>query len=103
VLKSKEKRQQKSPVPTSASSVPRRTICSESIKTTAKPSCTIPTLRRSTPTITTTAAKTPDLLNPPKFGGQQFANRKPDLTKNLPSKVVQKPLQHVPEKPKLVF
>jgi len=101
VLKSKEKRTQNPPIPTSATStVLRRTICLEPVKTAAKPSKTLPTLRRSVPTITVT--KTPDLLNPPKFSGQQFVNRKPDLTKNLPKKDVQNlPSRHVPEKQKL--
>lgn len=49
-----------------------------------------------------TINKIPDLLHPPKFGGQQFPNRKPDITNNLVNKSVQKPaVQHVAEKPKV--
>jgi len=97
-LKSKENRIQRPrppPITTLASntssSAPRRTVgfgTTTTTVTTAKPSGA--QYRRSVPTA---IGKTPDLLHPPKFGGQQLSNRncKPDITKNLPSKTVQKP------------
>lgn len=94
-LKSKENRIQRPrppPITTVASnttsSVPRRTVGFGTTTVAAKPSGA--QYRRSVPT---TIGKTPDLLHPPKFGGQQLSNRgcKPDITKNLPSKPVQKP------------
>lgn len=96
-LKSKENRIQRPrppPVTTVASntsSAPRRTVgfgTTTTTVTTAKPNGS--QYRRS---VSTAIGKTPDLLHPPKFGGQQLSNRscKPDITKNLPSKTVQKP------------
>lgn len=104
VLKSKENRQQKSPTATVPSStIPRRSVClASTTSNAAKTSKSIPILRRSVPNVTVN--KTPDLLHPPKFGGQQWVNRKPDITNNLPNKNVQKPaVQRVAEKPKLDF
>ncbi|XP_001942942.1 serine/threonine-protein kinase Aurora-2 [Acyrthosiphon pisum] len=97
-LKSKENRiQRPRPPPVTAaasnvaSSAPRRTVgfgTTTNTVTVAKPIGA--QYRRS---VSTTINKTPDLLHPPKFGGQQLSNRscKPDITKNLPSKTVQKP------------
>jgi len=98
-LKSKENRLQKPPTVTN-SSVPRRSACVGTTTSTTTNHRAIPLLRRSVPN--STINKTPDLLHPPKFGGQQSINRKPDITKNLPNKVVQKPSQPVAEKLKLV-
>lgn len=107
VLKAKENRQQKPPNATITSTIPRRSVCLGSTTSTnsAKTSKTIPTLRRSVPNPNVTVNKTPDLLHPPKFGGQQWVNRKPDITNNLPSKNVQKPaaVLRVAENPKLDF
>lgn len=111
VLKSKENRLQKPPTMiTNKSSVPRRSIVigtSTTTGTVTTHTSAIPQIRRSVPTNQTTN-KTPDLLRPPKFGGQQLANynvksNKPDVTNHLPTKVIQKPTQHVPEKSKLDF
>jgi len=97
-LKSKENRIQRPRPPpvtavasNTASSAPRRTVgfgTTTNTVTVAKPIGA--QYRRS---VSTAISKTPDLLHPPKFGGQQLSNRscKPDITKNLPSKSVQKP------------
>lgn len=107
VPKMKENRQQHQPsTTTSASSTYRRSVCLANTKipstktTTTTTSNGVSNLRRSVVPVVN-KNKTPDLLHPPKFGGQQLANRKPDITKNLPSKIVQKPQQsqHVQEKP----
>lgn len=89
--------------------VPRRSVVTTSTTTNTVTTHTsaIPQIRRSVPTNQTTN-KTPDLLRPPKFGGQQLANynvksNKPDVTNHLPTKVFPKPIQHVPEKTKLDF
>lgn len=103
-LKSRENRQQKPPIASNTSTIPRRSVClGSTTANTAKPSKSIPTLRRSVPAKPTiTINKTPDLLHPPKFGGQQWSNRKPDITNNLPNKSVQKPtVQQIAEIPKL--
>lgn len=75
----------------SSSSVPRRTIClgTKTVSTMATAQNEVPQPRRSVPT--TSISKTPDLLRPPKFGGQQLANRKPDITTNLPIRMIKKP------------
>ncbi|VVC36642.1 Protein kinase domain,Protein kinase-like domain,Serine/threonine-protein kinase, active [Cinara cedri] len=94
VPKSKENRPQKpsiTKVINSVSSVPRRTITTTTCATSTNPKV-VSQLRRSVP-MSSSNNKTPDLLQPPKFGGQQLVNRKPDITKNLPSKMVQKPIQ----------
>lgn len=96
-LKSKENRIQKprppqvATVTSNASSASGRTVAFGTTTTTvstAKPGGG--QYRRS---VSTAISKTPDLLHPPKFGGQQLSNRncKPDITKNLPSKPIQKP------------
>lgn len=89
--------------------VPRRSVVATSTTTNTVTTHTvtnhtsaIPQIRRSVPS-NQTANKTPDLLRPPKFGGQQLANysvktNKPDVTNHLPTKMIQKPTQHVPEK-----
>ncbi|XP_026808093.1 serine/threonine-protein kinase Aurora-2-like [Rhopalosiphum maidis] len=96
-LKSKENRMQRPRIPpvttisSNTSSASGRTVgfgTTTTTVTTAKPVGA--QYRRS---VTTTISKTPDLLHPPKFGGQQLSNRscKPDITKNLPTKTTQKP------------
>lgn len=93
-LKSKENRiQRPTPVTTTvasnSSSASRRTVgFGTTTVTAAKPSGT--QYRRSVPTA---IAKKPDILQRPKFGGQQSSNHscKPDITKNLPVNNVQKP------------
>lgn len=97
-LKSKENRVQRLPPITtnSTAAVPRRTVCLGSTTDTSA-NTTQKTVRRSV------SNKAPDLLHPPKFGGQLSESRKPDITKNLPSKTVQKLPQPAPEKPKLDF
>lgn len=95
--KSKENRVQRLPPITtnSTATVPRRTVCLGS--TTDTSANTQKTIRRSV------SNKAPDLLHPPKYGGQLSESRKPDITKNLPSKTIQKLSQPAPEKPKLDF
>lgn len=106
VLKCKENRQQKPQIASNKSTIPRRSVClGSTTANTVKPSKTIPTLHCSVPSKPAIIInKTPDLLHPPKFGGQQWSNRKPDITNNLPNKSVQKPtvqpVQRVAEKPK---
>lgn len=97
-LKSKENRVQKLPPTTSNSvaAVPRRTVCLGSTTDTSAKTTTQKTLARRT-----VCSKAPDLLHPPKYGGQLSESRKPDITKNLPSKTAQKLRQPAPEKPKL--
>ncbi|XP_050530530.1 uncharacterized protein LOC126899552 [Daktulosphaira vitifoliae] len=102
--KSKDNRLSK---PTVTTSLPRRTVCLSNMASTSSSVVQKPSskLRRSVATSvnkapTTAIIKTPDLLHPPKFGGQQMVNRKPDLTKNLPSKTVDKKKKSVEEKPK---
>lgn len=94
--KSKENRVQRLPPITtnSTATVPRRTVCLGSTTDTSA-NTTQKTIRRSV------SNKAPDLLHPPKYGGQLSESRKPDITKNLPSKTVQKLSQPAPEKPKL--
>lgn len=103
-LKSTENRLQKPPTTTGSSSVPRRTVCLGPTGTNAHSTHkAIPKpIRRSVPNTSSssTTNKTPDLLRAPKFGGQQMINRKPDITKNLPVKTLEKKMLHVVEKPK---
>ncbi|XP_025422209.1 serine/threonine-protein kinase Aurora-2-like [Sipha flava] len=105
VPKSKEnQRLQRAPAP-NVSTLRRRTPCCGT--TTATTTTSTTTTSRSIPRLCNHSPKlninkTPDLLHPPKFGGQQLANRKPDITKNLPGKSVLKPPpQRVAEKPKV--
>lgn len=101
ILKSKENRLQKPTTTTtsSSSSIPRRAIClgtkTTSPMATAQKEISQP--RRSVPT--TSINKTPDLIRPSKFGSQQLANRKPDITKNLSIKMI-KPVPDVQVKSK---
>lgn len=106
VLKSQENRRLLKTQAANGSSVPRRAPCfGTSTGTTTATRTTTATTSRSIPRLCTNAPKqninkTPDLLHPPRFGGQQLANRKPDITKNLPGKSVLKPPpQNIAEKP----
>lgn len=106
VLKSKENRRLQRTPATNVSTVPRRgplfkttTVPTTTAPSTAATSRSIPRLCNNAPNLNIN--KTPDLLHPPKFGGQQLANRKPDITKNLPGRSVLKlQPQQVAVKPK---
>lgn len=107
VLKSKENQRLKRTPAANVSTVPRRTPCCGTTRTTTATTTTSTTMTsRSIPrlcnnTLKLNINKTPDLLHPPKFGGQQLANRRPDITKNLPGKsVLRPPPQQNTEKPK---
>lgn len=85
--------------PTIKPSIPCRTVVATTCAT-SQTSIKVPQLHPSVP-IASSNNKTPDLLRPPKFGGQKSLNRKPDITKHLPVKTIQKPSQSpVMERPK---